>query len=201
MRIVLRNVAVVTEGTSVAENVDLHINDTKICSITKEDLSTTECDVLIDGTGKLAIPGLINAHNHLAETLSETRWCQEQKGVTPVGYLNRIGAFSVPTLAVHCVYVNSDDMRLLAERKVKVVHCPKSNAKLASRSSPVSMMLRSGVTIALGTDGAASNNSLNMIEEMRMAALFGKRTCPGPNRAVSSGGIPNGDSEWCFCFE
>ncbi len=179
MRIVLRNVAVVTEGTSVAENVDLQINDTKICSITKEDLSTTECDVLIDGTGKLAIPGLINAHNHLAETLSETRWCQEQ----------------------NCVYVNSDDMRLLAERKVKVVHCPKSNAKLAWRSSPVSMMLRSGVTIALGTDGAASNNSLNMIEEMRMAALFGKRTCPGPNRAVSSGGIPNGDSEWCFCFE
>jgi len=67
MRIVLRNVAVVTEGTSVAENVGLQINDTKISSITKEDLSTTECEVLIDGTGKLAIPGLINAHNHLAD--------------------------------------------------------------------------------------------------------------------------------------
>jgi len=67
MRIVLRNVAVVTEGISVAENVNLQIDDTKISSITKEDLSTTECDVLIDGTGKLAIPGLINVHTHLAD--------------------------------------------------------------------------------------------------------------------------------------
>jgi len=151
MCIVLMNVAVVTEGTSIAENVNLKIAGTTISSITKEDLSTTEGDVSINGTGRLPIPGLINAHTYLAETLSEAKRCQEQKGVTSsVEHLDRIGAFSVPALAAHCVYVNSGDMWLLADKKVRVVYCPKSNAKLASENSLVSMMLENTtVTVAL----------------------------------------------------
>ncbi len=150
MCIALMNVAVVTEGTSIAENVNLKITDTRISPITKEDLSTTEGDVSINGTGRLPIPGLINAHTYLAETLSEAKRCREQKGVTSVEHLDRIGALSVPALAAHCVYVNSDDMCLLADKKVRVVHCPRSNAKLASEDSLVSMMLENTVTIALG---------------------------------------------------
>ena len=151
MRIGLINVAVVTEGTSIAENVNLQFTDTRISSITKEDLSTTEGDVSINGTGRLPIPGSINAHTYLAETLSEAKWCREQKGVTSVEHLDRGGALSAPTLAGHCVYVyvNSDDMCLLADKKVRVVYCPESNVKLASENSPVSMMLENTVTIAL----------------------------------------------------
>jgi len=149
MRIVLINVAVVTEGTSIAENMNLQFTDTRISSITKEDLSTTGGDVSINGTGRLPIPGLINAHTCRAETLSEAKWCREQKGVTSVEHLDRRGALSAPTLAGHCVYVNSDDMCLLADKKVRVVCCPESNVKLASENSPVSMMLENTVTIAL----------------------------------------------------
>lgn len=174
MCIVLMNVAVVTEGTSIAENVNLKIAGTTISSITKEDLSTTEGDVSINGTGRLPIPGLINAHTYLAETLSEAKRCQEQKGVASVEHLDRIGAFSVPALAAHCVYMNSDDMCLLADKKVRVVHSPQSNAKIASENSLVSMMLENTVTILLGTDGAASGNGSNTMEKMRMAALLKK---------------------------
>lgn len=184
MCIVLMNVAVVTEGPSIAENVNLKITDTRISSITKEDLSTTEGDVSINGTGRLPIPGLINAHTYLAETLGEAKWCREQKAIALVEHLDWTGAFSVPALAAHCVYVDSDDMYLLADKKVRVVHCPKSNAKLASENSLVSMMLEDIVTIALGTDGAASHNGSNTMEKMRMAALLGKEL--GQQPAVPS---------------
>ena len=149
MCVVLMNVAVVTEGTSIAENVNLKITDTRISSITEEDLSTTEGDVSINGIGRLPIPGLINAHTYLLETLSKAKRCREQEGVASVEHLDRIGAFSVRALAAHCVYVNSGDMWLLADKKVRVVHCPKSNAKLASENSLVSMMLENTVTVAL----------------------------------------------------
>jgi len=174
MCIVLMNVAVATERTSIAENVNLKITDTGVSSITKEDSSITEGDVSIHGTGGLPIPGLINAHTYLSEILGEAKWCREQEGVASVEHLDRIGAFSVPALAANCVCVNGDDMCLLADKEVIVVHSLKSNAKLAPENSPVSMMLENTVTIALGTDGAASGNGSNTMEKMRMAALLKK---------------------------
>lgn len=174
MCIVLMNVAAVTERTSIAENVNLKITDTRVSSITKEDSSITEGDVSINGTGRLPIPRLINAHTYLAEILGEAKWCREQEGVASVEHLDRIGAFSVPALAANCVCVNGDDMCLLANKEVIVVHSPKSNAKLAPENSLVSMMLENTVTIALGTDGAASGNGSNTMEKMRMAALLKK---------------------------
>ena len=129
----------------------------------------------IDLAGKYAVP----IHTHLAESAEETEWCQENLGLSPVLALDRIGAFSVPTVAApalvaHCVRVDEADIRLLAERGVTVVHCPKSNAKLGNGIAPLAAMRAAGVRVALGTDGAATNNSLDMIEEMRMATLLGK---------------------------
>jgi len=129
----------------------------------------------IDLAGKYAVP----IHTHLAESAEETKWCQKNLGLRPVPALDRIGAFSaptvsVPTLVAHCVWVDEADIRLLAERGVTVVHCPKSNAKLGNGIAPLAAMRAAGVRVALGTDGAATNNSLDMIEEMRMATLLEK---------------------------
>ncbi len=124
----------------------------------------------IDLAGKYAVP----IHTHLAESAEETKWCQKNLGLRPVPALDRIGAFSVPALVAHCVRVDKADIRLLAERGVTVVHCPKSNAKLGNGIAPLAAMRAAGVRVALGTDGAATNNSLDMIEEMRMATLLEK---------------------------
>ena len=116
----------------------------------------------------------VSLHTHLSETEEEVTACRKEKGASPVFVLDKYGAFAMPVLAAHGVYVDDADIRLLAERAVQVVHCPKSNAKLGNGIAPVADMYRAGVNLLLGTDGAASNNNLNMIEEMRAAALFQK---------------------------
>ena len=108
-------------------------------------------------------------HTHLSETRREVEEWRTRTGESPVAYLERIGAFDVPTLAAHCVHVDHADIEILARRGVWVAHCPKSNAKLGSGVAPVVTMRDAGVTVALGTDGAASNNRLDMLEEMRAA--------------------------------
>jgi len=108
-------------------------------------------------------------HTHLSETRREVVEWKERTGQSPVAYLDRIGAFEVPTLAAHCVHVDSEDIAIMAKRGVRVAHCPKSNAKLGSGIAPVTEMQEAGVLVALGTDGAASNNRLDMFEELRAA--------------------------------
>ena len=115
-------------------------------------------------------------HTHLAETKEEAERCRATRGMSAVAYLHGLGAFAVPMLAAHCVHVDEEDIALLAEDDVTVAHCPKSNAKLGAGIAPVASMLEAGVKVALGTDGAASNNRLDLIEEMRMAALLQKGT-------------------------
>ena len=114
----------------------------------------------------------VPVHTHLAETRSEVETWKAQTGMSPVAYLDRIGAFDVPTVAAHCVHVDERDIAILADRDVRVAHCPKSNAKLGSGVAPVAAMRRAGVAVALGTDGAASNNRLDMVEEMRAAWIL-----------------------------
>lgn len=115
-------------------------------------------------------------HTHLAESRDEVTGCQKEHGLSPVALLERFGTFTVPTIAAHCVHVDARDIQLLAERDVTVVHCPKSNAKLGNGIAPLAALRRAGVRVALGTDGAATNNSLDMIEEMRVASLLAKGT-------------------------
>ncbi len=116
----------------------------------------------------------IPIHTHLAETAEEVARWQKEKGRSPVEWLEELGVFGVPTLAAHCVHLSEKDMEILAAHGVSAVHCPTSNLKLACGIAPVVEMLRSGVNVCLGTDGAGSAGDLNMIEEMRLSALLAK---------------------------
>ena len=110
---------------------------------------------------------------HVAETASEVEGCKERHaGKTPVEYLADCGLFDVPATAAHCVWLTENDRRILAEKKVFVATCPASNAKLGSGIAQVRAMLEAGITVALGTDGVASNNAHNMFRDMYLLALM-----------------------------
>ena len=113
-------------------------------------------------------------HIHLAETEREVDESRERHGVTPVQLLAELGCFGVPTVAAHGIYVDVADQRLLREGGVTVAHNPSSNLKLANGIAPVQALLDHGVNVSLGTDGAASNNNLNLFEDMHLAALLQK---------------------------
>jgi len=116
----------------------------------------------------------VGVHIHVAETRPEADDIRKQYGKTPVQYLHDVGILNFPVLAAHCVHVSQDDIKILKEKNVGVAHNPESNMKLASGIAPVPQMLAEGINVALGTDGAASNNNLDMMEEMRSAALLHK---------------------------
>ncbi|MBE0635021.1 amidohydrolase [Candidatus Bipolaricaulota bacterium] len=132
----------------------------------------TCCEDVIRAGVEMAHKYGTTLHTHVAETRSEVEDWKAQTGTSPVKYLLDLEAFSVPTLAAHCVHVDTDDIAILADHPVIVAHCPKSNAKLGSGIAPVPQMQQAGVHVALGTDGAASNNRLDMLEEMRAAWLL-----------------------------
>ena len=113
-------------------------------------------------------------HVHLAETQWEVDQSMKKYGKSPVAVLNELGVFERGTLAAHCVWVSPEDIEILAAKKVRVAHNPASNMKLASGAAPVAAMLAAGVTVALGTDGATSNNNLDMLEEVRLASFLQK---------------------------
>jgi 5-methylthioadenosine/S-adenosylhomocysteine deaminase len=116
----------------------------------------------------------IPVHTHLQETAQEVVDALAQTGERPTARLARLGVLGPDFFAAHGVHLNGDDIATLARYGSSVVHCPSSNLKLASGLAPVADMLTAGVNVGLGTDGAASNNRLDMFEEMRLAALIGK---------------------------
>lgn len=119
-----------------------------------------------------AVHGL-HTHVHVSETKSEHEECQTRhQGATPVQWLEKIGMFSVPCTAAHCVWVTPEDREILREKGVSVAHNPTSNMKLGSGFAPVPEMIAQGINVVLGTDGAASNNNLNMFEEMHLCAII-----------------------------
>ncbi|MEO0576707.1 MAG: amidohydrolase family protein [Pseudomonadota bacterium] len=111
---------------------------------------------------------------HVSESRAEIEQIADSYGMTPVQLLDKLEFLSGPLIAAHTVYPDSDDIRTLAARGTGVVHNPTSNMKLASGASPVSAMRNAGVPVGLGTDGAASNNDLDMWEEIRLAGLLAK---------------------------
>jgi len=114
-------------------------------------------------------------HIHLAETRREQANSHNQHGLRVVEYLEKIGALSKNMLAAHCVWLTKSEIKLLADAQVKVAHCPVSNMKLASGGvAPLPEMFEAGIPVGLGTDGAASNNSLDMFETMKVCALLHK---------------------------
>ena len=125
---------------------------------------------------RYGVPVLI----HVAETETELKESEAQHHLTPVGYLDSLGFFGPRTLVAHGVWVNDDDIRILESRDVGVSHNPESNMKLASGAAPVVKYLKAGVNVGLGTDGAASNNDLDMFEAMRQAAFLAKLVTRDP---------------------
>ena len=120
---------------------------------------------------------------HLAETSDEIKTARTRHGMTPVRYLESIGFWGARTLAAHGVWLSAPDMQILARRHVGVSHNPESNMKLASGAAKVNAMRHAGIVVGLGTDGAASNNDLDMFEALRQAAFLAKLQTNDP-RAV-----------------
>ncbi len=116
----------------------------------------------------------LQVHMHVHEVVSEIEDSLKKFGQRPLQRLNDLGLLSPSLLAVHMSQLNDEDIPLVAENRANVVHCPESNMKLASGFCPVQKLLDAGVNVALGTDGAASNNDLDMLGEMRSAALLAK---------------------------
>lgn len=116
----------------------------------------------------------IPIHTHLQETAQEVGDSLAQTGERPTARLARLGVLSPDFFAAHGVHLDATDIAMLAQHGASVVHCPSSNLKLASGLAPIAALLEAGVNVGLGTDGAASNNRLDMFEEMRLAALIGK---------------------------
>jgi 5-methylthioadenosine/S-adenosylhomocysteine deaminase len=123
-------------------------------------------------SGELGLP----VHIHLLETASEGPDSLKQHGQRPLQRLDRLGLVGPELIAVHCVHPDENDLQLMAARGVSIAHAPHSNLKLANGIAPVSRMLDLGIRVGIGTDGSASNNRLDMIQEARTAALVTKGT-------------------------
>lgn len=119
-------------------------------------------------------------HTHMSETRHEVEQNVADYGLRPVAHLEKLGMFTRPSLIAHGVHLNDEEIEILAKYNVGVSHNPGSNLKLASGVARVPDLLRAGVKVSLGTDGAASNNNLDMFEEMRLAALIHKGVSGDP---------------------
>lgn len=122
----------------------------------------------------------IPIHMHIHETAFEVAQAENDKGMREIERLKQLGAVSPRLMAVHMTQLTEDEIQLCSENGVSVVHCPESNMKLASGFCPVDKLLTAGVNVCLGTDGAASNNDLDMLGEMRSAALLAKVVAGNP---------------------
>jgi 5-methylthioadenosine/S-adenosylhomocysteine deaminase len=115
-------------------------------------------------------------HLHIHETEAEIRQHLETYGIRPLARLERLGLLGPQLIGVHAVHLDSADMELLARANCSIAHCPTSNLKLGSGIAPVPRLIELGINVGLGTDGAASNNRLDLLAEMRLASLLAKGT-------------------------
>lgn len=113
-------------------------------------------------------------HIHLSETKTEVDECVAKYGRSPIGLMEETGLLSCGVMGAHCVWVDDEDIELMKEYRMRVAHNPGSNMKLASGIAPVAKLLKNGICVGLGTDGASSNNNLDMLEEIRLASLLAK---------------------------
>ncbi len=119
-------------------------------------------------------------HIHLLETVSEVESSKKDYGMTSIEICRETGVLDVPVMAAHCVHLTDSDLRIMKEKNASVVHNPTSNLKLGSGIARVPEMMDMGINVCLGTDGAASNNNLNMFEEMNIAAILHKGVAMNP---------------------
>lgn len=129
---------------------------------------------------ELAVRYDVPFHIHVAETEKEVQDCINTHDATPIGYLAEAGILDHRTILAHAVWLTDADIALIARAESHVVHCPLSNMKLASGIAPITRLLAAGVNVALGTDGAASSNRLDIWEAGKIAALLAKVASQDP---------------------
>lgn len=134
-------------------------------------------DEYLYGVMDLASELNLPIHTHLSESRGEVEESIEKYKKSPIERMNDIGLFKFKTLAAHCVHLSDNDIEILYNNKVSVVNNPGSNLKLGNGFAPVKKLLDKGVNVALGTDGASSNNNQNMFEEMNLASIINKAVC------------------------
>ena len=126
---------------------------------------------------------------HVAEGRDEIKTIRDRYDYTPAEYLDRVGILCDTTVAAHCVYLNESDIELFAKRGVSVATNPASNLKLGNGTAPIPKMLEAGVNICLGTDGTASNNTLNMFRELSLLTLLHKGATEDPTTISAAQGL------------
>jgi len=166
------------------------VKSAKLCSVIVSPHATNTCsDDLLIAAKKLAEENKLPLQIHLAETKDEVDEIKKKKNCTPTKHLNDIGFLCENLVAGHCVWLNTEDIKLLKENNVKISHNPTSNLKLGSGIINYKDLAKSELTIALGTDGASSNNNLSMIEELRLASLLHKGVNTNPEILPASEAI------------
>ena len=135
---------------------------------------------ILRATAELAAEFDVPLHTHLSETSLEAENSRNEHGMPVIPYVKKQNLFDAKVLAAHCVHVDDGEIQTLLHHKAGVAHNPSSNLKLASGFAPVNKMLEVGLNVGIGTDGPASNNDLDMFEEMRLAAFLGKVTTGDP---------------------
>ena len=169
------NYGPIKKGFEYTEQLIRKWQNDPMVSIAVEPHSPFICspDLLVTSS-KLALTHGVPLIIHLAETRSEVDELEKKYGKTPVEYLLSLDILGPHLIADHCIHLDSEDIEILAEHKVRVIHNPESNMKLASGVAPVPELLARGVVVGLGTDGCASNNNLDLLGEMDMAAKLHK---------------------------
>lgn len=145
----------------------------------------TASEELLIKVRQLADEYNMGIHIHVSETQKEINDSLEQRGIRPFEYLEKIGLLGPDVVAAHCVWLSDEEIEIIKKHDVKVSHNPCSNMKLASGVAPVSKLMEKGVCVSIGTDGASSNNNLDLIEELKTASLLQKVSTLDP-KVVSS---------------
>lgn len=149
-----------TKGSTL---IEIHAAEHAIYTVSPDDYKAV---------AKWARENNVILNTHLSETQKEVDDCIKEHGMRPAHYLDSLGFFDSPCYVAHGVFLDDSEVELLAKKGVSVVHNPSSNCKLASGIAPVAHYKNKGLNIALGTDGASSNNNLNMLEEINLASLI-----------------------------
>ena len=183
------------EGLEVARELDGAADGRIQTALMPHSLTTADPELLEEFVPRARDAG-VPLHYHANETTDEVEPILKEHGVRPLEYADDLGMLAAGDFIAHGVHVDETEIELLAERGVGVAHCPASNMKLASGIAPVQAMLDAGVTLGIGTDGAASNNDLDVFDELRDAAMVGKLgaddasavAAPDVVRAATAGG-------------
>ncbi|BEU87772.1 amidohydrolase [Selenomonas sp. TAMA-11512] len=134
-------------------------------------------------------------HIHMSETRFEIENCLKEYGKRPFAHVESTGLFENGTLAAHCVHLDEEDIDIIKKYGIRVAHNPGSNMKLASGTAPVPRLLKEGITVALGTDGTSSNNNLDMLEEVNLAAMLHKVVSYDPTAVPAKTALQMGTVE------